>query len=132
MRGLAALPPRVADWLTELPAGGRLPTAGGRGSAVAVRPRNPATSAVAPAGPLPGRATASCFRPRAASWRYFLADSTAWPPNSLRSAAIIFIDGESSWREENRAKSEAVIAGSGTAWSMAASTVQRPSPESWA
>jgi hypothetical protein len=31
--------------------------------------------------------------------------STAWPPNWLRSAAIIFICGESSWREENRAKS---------------------------
>ncbi len=60
---------------------------------------------------------------------YFF-DSTACPPNWLRSAAIIFICGESSWRDANRAKSEAVIAGSGTALSMAASTVHRPSPES--
>ena len=58
--------------------------------------------------------------------------STAWPPNWLRSAAIIFICGESSWREANRANSDAVIAGSGTALSIAASTVQRPSPESGA
>ena len=56
--------------------------------------------------------------------------STAWPPNWLRSAATIFICGESSCREEKRANSDAVIAGSGTAWSIAASTVQRPSPES--
>lgn len=56
--------------------------------------------------------------------------STAWPPNSLRSAAIIFIAGESSWRETKRAKSAAEMAGTGTARSIADWTVQRPSPES--
>ena len=55
---------------------------------------------------------------------------TACPPNWLRSAATTFIAGESSCREANRANSAAVITGSGTAWSIAASTVQRPSPES--
>jgi hypothetical protein len=49
----------------------------------------------------------------------------------LRIAAIAFIAGLSSWRETNRAKSDAAIAGTGTALSIAASTVQRPSPESW-
>jgi hypothetical protein len=48
----------------------------------------------------------------------------------LRRAATTFIAGESSWREAKRAYSEALIAGIGTACSMAASTVQRPSPES--
>ena len=55
---------------------------------------------------------------------------TAWPPNWLRIAATAFIAGESSWRETNRAKSAAVIAGVATALSMPASTVHRPSPES--
>ena len=55
---------------------------------------------------------------------------TACPPNWLRSAATAFIAGESSWREANRAKRAAVITGAGTAWSMASSTVHRPSPES--
>ncbi len=55
---------------------------------------------------------------------------TAWPPNWLRSAATTFIAGESSCREAKRAKSAAVITGIGTAWSIAACTVHRPSPES--
>jgi hypothetical protein len=45
-------------------------------------------------------------------------------------AAIAFIAGDSSCRETNRAYSAAVIAGSGTALSIPASIVQRPSPES--
>ena len=55
---------------------------------------------------------------------------TAWPPNWLRIAATAFIAGQSSWREVNRAKSEAAMTCIGTAWSIAASTVHRPSPES--
>ena len=54
----------------------------------------------------------------------------AWPPNWLRIAATAFIEGLSSWREEKRAKSDAAIAGRGTALSIAASTVHLPSPES--
>src|SRR5262249_22542504 len=57
---------------------------------------------------------------------------TACPPNWLRKAATTFIAGESSWRETNRAYRAALIAGIGTAWSIAACTVHRPSPESWA
>jgi hypothetical protein len=55
---------------------------------------------------------------------------TAWPPNWLRIAAIAFIAGLSSCCETNRAYSDAAIAGMATPWSMPASTVQRPSPES--
>ena len=55
---------------------------------------------------------------------------TAWPPNWLRSAATAFIAGESSWRETKRAKIDALIVGTGTAFSSASSMVQRPSPES--
>ena len=55
---------------------------------------------------------------------------TACPPNWLRSAATAFMVGESSWREEKRANSEAAIVGMGTAFSIACSTVHRPSPES--
>ena len=55
---------------------------------------------------------------------------TACPPNWLRIAAIAFIAGLSSWREVKRAKSEAAMTFIGTAFSIAASTVQRPSPES--
>src|SRR5690606_1124873 len=58
------------------------------------------------------------------------AARTACPPNSLRSAATAFMAGESDWREANRAKTAAVMAGAGTAWSMASWTVHRPSPES--
>ena len=50
----------------------------------------------------------------------------------MRNAATTFIAGESSWRETNLAYSAALIAGMGTAWSMAACTVHRPSPESCA
>jgi hypothetical protein len=38
--------------------------------------------------------------------------------------------GEAPWRDEKRAKSAAEMTGSGTAESIASSTVQRPSPES--
>ena len=46
------------------------------------------------------------------------------------SIAIAFMAGLSSWREVNRANSDAAITCMGTALSIAASTVQRPSPES--
>src|SRR6185312_16318799 len=36
---------------------------------------------------------------------------TAWPPNSLRSAAITFPPNESAWRERKRVCSESVITG---------------------
>ena len=55
---------------------------------------------------------------------------TAWPPNSLRSAASTLPPYESSWRERNRVCSESVITGAGTSRSIASWTVQRPSPES--
>ena len=55
---------------------------------------------------------------------------TAWPPNSLRSAAVTFAANDSSWREAKRAKSAAVITGTGTSSAIASATVQRPSPES--
>ena len=55
---------------------------------------------------------------------------TAWPPNSLRSAAVIFAAYDSSCREAKRAKSAAVITGTGTSSAIASWIVQRPSPES--
>ena len=55
---------------------------------------------------------------------------TSWPPNCPRSAATAFMVGDSSWREANRANSEAEMTGMGTELAMASSTVQRPSPES--
>ena len=55
---------------------------------------------------------------------------TAWPPNSLRSAASTLAPYESSWRERNRVSSDSVMTGAGTSWSIASWTVQRPSPES--
>ena len=55
---------------------------------------------------------------------------TAWPPNSLRSAASTLPLNVSSWRERKRMKSAEVIAGMGTEWAIACSTVQRPSPVS--
>ena len=36
---------------------------------------------------------------------------TAWPPNWFRSAATAFMVGESSWRDRNRANSDAAITG---------------------
>src|SRR5581483_219973 len=54
--------------------------------------------------------------------------TTAWPPNSLRIIASILSANVSSWRLRNRANSEAAITVAGTSSSMAASTVQRPSP----
>ena len=56
--------------------------------------------------------------------------STACPPNSLRSAAVIFAANDSSWRDAKRAKSAAVITGTGTSSAIASWIVQRPSPES--
>ncbi len=55
---------------------------------------------------------------------------TAWPPNSLRSAASTLAPYESSWRERKRVSSDSVITGAGTSWSIASWIVQRPSPES--
>src|SRR4029453_19175278 len=53
----------------------------------------------------------------------------AWPPNWLRNAETAFIDGESSWRDANRANNEAAMTSIGTRWLIATSTVHRPSPE---
>ena len=55
---------------------------------------------------------------------------TAWPPNSLRRAASTLPLKVSVWRERKRVKSAAEIAGIGTLWAIACSTVQRPSPVS--
>ena len=55
---------------------------------------------------------------------------TAWPPNSLRSAASTLPLNVSSWRERKRMKRLAAITGSGTLCAIACSTVQRPSPVS--
>ena len=55
---------------------------------------------------------------------------TAWPPNSLRSAAMTLAPNESVWRERKRMSSESVMTGAGTSRSIASCTVQRPSPES--
>src|SRR5262249_27311640 len=55
---------------------------------------------------------------------------TACPPNWLRSAAVTFAANESSWREAKRAKSAALMTGTGTSSAMASAIVQRPSPES--
>ncbi len=55
---------------------------------------------------------------------------TAWPPNWLRSAALTLAANDSSWREANRAKSAAVITGTGTSSAIASAIVHRPSPES--
>ena len=64
----------------------------------------------------------------------FLRDAhslfTAWPPNWLRSAALIFAANDSSSRDAKRAKSAALITGAGTLSLIASKTVQRPSPES--
>src|SRR5262249_23142531 len=55
---------------------------------------------------------------------------TACPPNWLRSAAFTFAANDSSCREAKRAKSAAVITGTGTSSAIASAIVQRPSPES--
>ena len=55
---------------------------------------------------------------------------TAWPPNWLRSAAFTFAANDSSCRDAKRAKSAAVITGTGTSSAIASAIVQRPSPES--
>ena len=55
---------------------------------------------------------------------------TAGAKDGLLFYMMPFIAGESSCREANRENSAAEMTGAGTAWSMAASTVHRPSPES--
>src|SRR5262249_38155956 len=56
--------------------------------------------------------------------------TTAWPPNWLRIIASILSAKVSSSRLLKRAKSDIAMMGAGTSSSMAASTVQRPSPVS--
>ena len=58
------------------------------------------------------------------------AACTAWPPNWLRSAALTLAANDSSCRDAKRAKSAAVITGTGTSSAIASAIVQRPSPES--
>ena len=58
--------------------------------------------------------------------------STAWPPNWLRRAAMVFMAIESGCWDTNRAYSAAEITGVATPRSIASCTVQRPSPESLA
>src|SRR6185312_15450266 len=53
-----------------------------------------------------------------------------WPPNPSRIADRIFSAKVCSLRERKRANNAAVSTSAGTASSMAAFTVQRPSPES--
>src|SRR6266550_938816 len=56
--------------------------------------------------------------------------TTAWPPNCARIIASIRSPNVFSKRLRNRANSDSAISGVGTDSSMAASTVQRPSPVS--
>src|SRR5437870_2200091 len=56
--------------------------------------------------------------------------TTAWPPNSCRIIASIRSPKVFSMRLRNRANSDSAITGVGTDSSIAASTVQRPSPVS--
>src|ERR1044072_397567 len=55
---------------------------------------------------------------------------TAWPPNSLRSAAMTLAPKESLWRDRKRASRERVMTGAGTSRPIPSATFQRPSPES--
>src|SRR5215216_6204166 len=55
---------------------------------------------------------------------------TAWPPNWLRSAALTFAANAFWPRELKRSNSDVVMTGIGMRFSIASSTVQRPSPES--
>ena len=57
-------------------------------------------------------------------------DFSSWPPNSLRIAESTLSAKSASPRELNRSKSALVSTGAGTPSSIAASAVQRPSPES--
>ena len=80
-----------------------------------------------------GSPSRSGFASIAGSCGLFLApaaDLTAWPPNWLRSAAFTLAANDSSCREAKRAKSAAVITGTGTSSAIASAIVQRPSPES--
>ena len=76
-----------------------------------------------------GPRAAGCPAP-SASRRPSFAAFTAWPPNWLRSAAFTFAANDSSCRDAKRAKSAAVITGTGTSSAIASAIVQRPSPES--
>src|SRR6266516_176605 len=60
----------------------------------------------------------------------FSTARTAWPPNWFRSAAFTLAANDSSWRDAKRAKSAALITGTGTSSAIASAIVQRPSPES--
>src|SRR5437899_11764131 len=70
-----------------------------------------------------------CYR---GSWPAFACSRalTAWPPNSLRSAAATLAENLMSSRDAKRAKSEAAITGAGTFSLIASLIVHRPSPES--
>src|SRR5215813_14241725 len=59
------------------------------------------------------------------------AGLSMWPPNFWRIAESVFSAKELSWRERKRVKSETASTSTGTASSIAAWIVQRPSPESW-
>src|SRR3972149_4722325 len=62
-------------------------------------------------------------------WRFQAhSDLTAWPPNSLRSAAITFMANESSCREAKRANRLAAVAGAGASSFIASNTLPRPPP----
>src|SRR5262249_34293834 len=51
--------------------------------------------------------------------------TTRCPPNSLRRAAFTFAANDSSWRDAKRAKSAAVITGTGTSSAIASAIVHR-------
>src|SRR4029079_2202491 len=55
---------------------------------------------------------------------------STWPPNPKRMAESTLFWNSSSPRDANRSKSDAVSTNAGTPSSLAAATVQRPSPES--
>src|SRR6185312_7009293 len=86
---------------------------------------------VSPTGeraPHPRPSPAALPRERGATTTYSFL--TACPPNSLRSDDSSLSVNESSSRERKRSISDSVITGAETLRSSAASTVQRPSPES--
>ena len=79
------------------------------------------------AGEVAGRARR---RGRESGMDHFFSVCTAWPPNWFLIIASILSANVSSIRLRNRANSECVMIGAGTDSSIAASTVQRPSPVS--
>ena len=60
----------------------------------------------------------------------YLPFGSTWPPKPLRIAEMIFSANVWLWRERKRVNSAAESTSAGTASSMAACSVQRPSPES--